>query len=279
MSRRDRRSLQVVGALAALLFVGALVLRASVGLHVDVDGDRIIGVDPETGEVLGGAVQLIPSANQPLFDDVRLLPGEQASACLRIEHRGEVRLDAVRLQLADIAGPEALLRALRLEVARSDGTERRCEDLEVDEVIEGPLRELTDPTDRSTWSNWVPGDGESATFRFTISLAEGVADALQGATATSDFQWTATARPTGGSLAERLVMLLMAVARDALLPILLLVVLGVLFLGIQDRIDRQDPKLALAAVVEEPEPFQPPEGAVEREARPSWQLTEAGVSR
>lgn len=279
MSRRDRRGLHLLGAIAALLFIGALILRGSLGLYVPPGDGGIVDVDPETGAVTGGAVQLVPSTTSPLFDDVELFPGERSSACLTIEHRGDVGLDAVLLQLADVTGPEPLLRALRLEVARGAGAARGCEGFRADEVIEGPLRDLTGAPAPTSWSSWVPEDGEEAVFRLTLSLAEDAADALQGATATSGFQWTATARPSGGGFAERLGLLLSAVARDALLPLLLLVVLGVLFLGIQDRIDRQDPKLALAAVVEEPDSFMDPEEVLRRELGPRRHLTSAGAPR
>jgi hypothetical protein len=265
MHRRDRRALQVVGALAALLLVTGLIVRGSIGLYGG--GGGIVEVDPETGAVLGGGVQLIPTRSVPLFDDVELAPGEDASACLGIEHRSEVPLTSVLLQLPLVEGPDELLRAVEVQLERGTGTGDGCEGFVAEDATSATLEELRD--DAPGWSSWAPLDGDRAVYRVTLSLPDGVPAELQGAAGTADFRWVATAEPTGTDLLSRALMLLAEVARDALLPLLLLIVVAVLFLGIQDRIDRRDPKLALAAVIEEPEPFLAPNDLSSRYAERS----------
>jgi hypothetical protein len=252
MHRRDRRALQVVGALAALLLVTGLVVRGSIGLYSG-GGSGIVEVDPETGAIVGGGVQLIPTGSVPLFDGVELTPGEDASACLGIEHRGEVSLTSVHLQLPLVEGPDELLRAVEVQLERGTGVGAGCEGFVAEDATTGTLQELRDGA--TGWSSWAPHDGDRAVYRVTLSLPDGAPAELQGARGAVGFRWVATAEPTGTDLFSRALMLLAEVARDALLPLLLLIVVAVLFLGIQDRIDRRDPKLALAAVIEEPEPF------------------------
>jgi hypothetical protein len=257
MGAKDRRSLQVVGALAALLLTVGMIVRASVGLYSTGD-ESIVEVDPVTGEVVGGGVILVPGTQAKLFEDVELLPGQPVASCLRIEHRGDVRLDAVALRVSDVVGSPALLRALDLQVERGVAPAGGCDGFTPETATSVPLAAVGTGTVSGEWSEWSPVDGEVADYRFTLTLAEGISDELQGEAASTSFTWVATADPVGGDLLSRLLLLLAAVAREALLPLLLLIVVGVLFLGIQDRIDRQDPKLALAPVAEEPEPFLDP---------------------
>lgn len=260
MARRDRRVLQVVGAIAALLLVAGLVIRGTIGL-TRPPGERIVTVDAVTGQVTSGGVELQPGRVQPLFPDVHLEPGVPRSACIDIRHRGDVPLDTVALRLDAAEGSSLLLDRLVLRVERgSPGAASDCDGFRpVADVAEGRLLELAEPPTPAGWSSWRPGTDERTSYRFTVLLPEdGDLDLLQGTQASVDFLWVATASATGESLLPRVVLLGLAVARDALLPFLLLVVVAVLFLGIQDRIDRRDPKLALAAVHEAPRPFRAP---------------------
>ena len=124
---------------------------------------------------------------------------------------------------------------------------------------------------------WAPG--ESHAYKLTVSLTAG--NAAQGLRAGQTFTWAAESRPfgvdgtggfsgsSGGSdgspLRDALARMLKdlaqttrAVAEASAFPLLLLL-LVLVFLIVQDRIDRRDPKLALAPVYPDPDlPFLPP---------------------
>lgn len=257
LPRRDRRALQLVGAVAALLLVGGLVMRGSIGLTRPQD-ERIVTVDATTGQVTSGGVQLVPGTVETMFPEVHLDPGVPRAACIEITHDGTVQLDTVALRLAAAEGSSRLLAALHLRIERgAPGAAPDCTGFAPEaEVADGRLLELTEPPSPAGWSSWQPGRLETASYRFTVVLPpEEATDALQGARASVDFLWAATAQTRGAMVMPRVVMLAAAIARDAVLPLLLLAVLAVLFLGVQDRIDRRDPKLAMASVHEEPRAF------------------------
>lgn len=269
LSRRDRRVLHVVGAVAALLLVAGLVIRGTVSLTRAPD-ERIVTVDTVTGQVLSGGVQLTPGRVRPMFPDVHLEPGVARSACIEVAHDGEVPLDTVALRLDATEGSSLLLDRLVLGIERgAPGVGDDCTGFSpVADVASGRLLDLTEPPSPAGWSSWRPAGNEVTSYRFTVLLPDDAAvDALQGTRARVDFLWVATAEPAGGLVAPRMLMLLLAVARDALLPLLLLVVVAVLFLGVQDRIDRRDPKLARAAVHEEPRTFRDAASSVQHARR------------
>jgi hypothetical protein len=257
MAPRDRRALHLVGAIAALLLISGLILRGSVGLYGDGKAG-IVDVDPDTGAVLGGRVQLIPGSTTPIFQDVELMPGDRATGCFELLHRGDVPLESVVFTVQDPEGSSDLLGLVELEVERGTARAEGCDGFVADTSTSGPLDTFGESSTRDGWRSWQPYDGENAVYRFTLRLPEDVTNDLQGAIGSMGVRWVATAEPTGGDLGSRLMMLLAEVARDALIPLLILLVVAAIFLGIQDRIDRRDPKLALAAVVEEPEPFLDP---------------------
>ncbi len=277
LPRRDRRVLHVVGAVAALLLVAGLVMRGTVGLTTP-PGERIVTVDTATGQVTSGGVELSPGRVRPMFPDVHLEPGVAQSSCIEIRHEGDVQLDTVALRLDAAEGSSLLLDRLVLRVERgAPGVGDDCAGFVPSvEIADGRLLDLTAPPTAAGWASWQPSGDEAASYRFTVLLPEeDVVDALQGARARVDFLWVATAQPVGGLLAPRLTLLALSFARDALLPLLLLSVAAVLFLGIQDRIDRRDPKLALAAVHEEPHEFRDGRSAKRHDA-PARRLVEAG---
>lgn len=280
LPRRDRRVLHLVGAVAALLLVAGLVTRGTVGL-TRPPGERIVTVDAQTGAVTSGGVELDALQAQPLFPDVHLVPGEPVAACIEIARSGQVPLETVALRFDAAEGSSLLLDRLHLRVERGPaGVGADCAGFEpVAEIVDGRLLDLTEPPTRSGWSSWRPVGEESVSYRFSVVLpAEDLVAELQGTRARVDFLWVATAEPTGDALSPRLAMLALAFARDALLPLLALGVLAVLFLGVQDRIDRRDPKLALAAVHEEPREFRDATAA-EQPMRRSDVLVGAGGRR
>jgi hypothetical protein len=152
-------------------------------------------------------------------------------------------------------------------------------------VFRGTLRRFADsasegyadPTPASP-ELWQPG--ESHAYKLVVALA--AANAAQGLRAEQTFTWTAktpsievdgNGDTSGGgsgssdssSLRDALARMLselaptaLAVAEASAFPLLLLL-LVLAFLIVQDRIDRRDPKLALAPVYPEPDlPFLPP---------------------
>lgn len=249
--------LHVIGALAALVLVSGLLVRGAVGLTTAPD-QRIVRLDPATGQVLDAGIELEPSTSAPLFDHVALAPGETRAACLTITHRGGVPNEAVLLRLDATGGSQRLLETVQLVVERGDADGPGCERFTPQATVASGTVAGLAASGGTGWASWTPGDGERARYRFSIHLPGDVTDELQGEEATADLLWVATAVPTGGDLASRTLLVAAGVARDALLPLLVLATLAVLFLGIQDRIDRRDPKLARAAVVEPPRAFEDP---------------------
>jgi hypothetical protein len=153
-------------------------------------------------------------------------------------------------------------------------------------VFRGTLRRFADSASEG-YADPVPAlaelwqPGESHAYKLVVALA--AANAAQGLRADQTFTWTAntlgggvdgtgdTAGASGAgssdssSLRDALARMLselaptaLAVAEASAFPLLLLL-LVLAFLIVQDRIDRRDPKLALAPVYPEPDlPFLPP---------------------
>ncbi len=255
------RGLRVAAGLAALLLVGGLVLRGSMGL-TRAQPERIVRTDPVTGAIeTDGRIGLATDASRPLFDHVSLAPGDTVQACVRVDYRGDVDPDAVVLHLAGLGGSRPL--ADRLDVAVERGAiatpATGCDGFVAEELVAtGPLGSLADHArDAATgWRGWDPTPGEASTwYRVAVTLDDHTETSLQGARAETGFVWSAVAPPASSGLLHRVVVVLGAVARDTFLPMLLLLAVTMLFLGIQDRIDRRDPKLALAPVTTEPLEF------------------------
>lgn len=258
--RRDRRVLLLVGAVAGLLLVGGLVTRGSIVLSRSPD-QRIVAVDPATGAVTSGGVVLAAERVRPLFPDVHLVPGVGHSACVDVAHVGEVPLDTVAVRIGEVEGATRLLQQLHLEIERgAPGVADDCAGfVPLAQVTAGTVPDLLEAPAAAGWASWQPVGTERSSYRFTVTLLDTPAAAsLQGTRAGVDFLWTATATAVGDGFGEKLALVALGVARDVVPPLLVLLVLAVLFLGVQDRIDRLDPKLAAAAVHEEPNTFRPP---------------------
>lgn len=258
------RGLRIAAGLAALLLVGGLILRGSMGLSRQ-EPERIVRTDPVTGAIeTDGDIALTADADRPLFDDVHLAPGETVQACVRVDYRGDVDPDAIVLNLAGISGSRDLADRLQVAVQRGGIADPAagCGGFVAREVVAtGPLTALADHArDTATgWRGWDPTSGEASTwYRVAVTLDEELAPDLQGARTGTGFVWSAVASPTSTSVAHKVAVLVGTVVRDAFLPMLLLLAVTILFLGIQDRIDRRDPKLALAPVTTEPLDFAAP---------------------
>lgn len=255
----DVRVARIAAALAALLLVGGLVVRGSLGLRSETP-ERYVRTDPVTGLIVDGSAGLTTSAAEPLFDGVVLHPGQTVEACVRIDYRGSADPDAVALELADVTGSSDLARGLTMVVDRGSlGDATGCSSFVAAATVgAGPLDALAGREGATALGAWDPDAGEHAAwYRFRVTLDPGVEDQLQGETVATGFTWSALAAPESSSWMGRLTLLVGTVARNSIIPMLLLLAVTVLFLGIQDRIDRRDPKLALAPVTQEPLPFTP----------------------
>jgi hypothetical protein len=196
-------------------------------------------------------------------------PGDSATGCLRLTYRGAER---GRVRLHGSTSGTGFSRYLKLKVERGVS----CKSGRRKSVFDGTLSDFPDAPSDAIEETWSPN--ESHAYRFEISVRDD--NAAQGLTARQTFTWTAdedagdAAAPTAGrteipgrlarpaadvrglgELIERIARVAAEVGKRSAFPIGLLgLVLG--FLSIQNRIDRRDPKLALAPVYPTPDlPF------------------------
>jgi hypothetical protein len=199
-------------------------------------------------------------------------PGDSTSGCLRLVYRGS---KPARVLLYGATSGTGFDRYLEMRVERGascNGGRRKL-------VFDGTLQDFPDAPGGAIEETWSPD--ESHAYRFEIAVRDD--NAAQGLTARQTFTWTTdgqlahppdreteTETPAGtpaGTLAQppgldglRKVLLKIAqvaaeVGKRSAFPTGLLV-LVVIFLGLQNRIDRRDPKLALAPVHPTPDlPF------------------------
>jgi hypothetical protein len=204
-------------------------------------------------------------------------PGDSARGCLRLTYRGSER---GRVRLHGSTSGTGFSRYLELKVERGVS----CKGGRRKSVFDGTLKDFPDAPSDAIEETWSPN--ESHAYRFEISVRDD--NAAQGLSARQTFTWTADgdagdagvpaagrtempggpARPPAavqglGELIERIAQVAAEVGKRSAFPVgLLVLVLG--FLSVQNRIDRRDPKLALAPVYPTPDlPFddQPDRGA------------------
>ena len=201
-------------------------------------------------------------------------PGDSAKGCVRLTYRGS---KPARVLLYGTTSGTGFDRYLELTVARGASCARGTV------VYDGTLAGFPDAPSSAIRETWSPD--ESHAYRFEVSVRDD--NDAQGLTARQTFTWRAQGdvevapapqtSTTGGSLAkapgvEGLRRLLKQIARVAAevgkrssFPSALLVLVFA-FLSLQNRIDRRDPKLALAPVYPTPDlPFSPPEERGETE--------------
>lgn len=216
-------------------------------------------------------------------------PGDLDTACVTVTYDGRV---PARIRLHGSTTGTGLDRFLQVTITRGrlpQNSSPSCEGFEPDEtdhigagpgvIYQGTLDRFPDdpasahidptPSSPAAWT-----DGEAHAYRVAVLLAD--QNTAQGLNATQAFAWSAEAAPlhpsgqgfaedSGGGLLEDVKRLLEALAhvatevgKRAVLPFVLIFVL-VGFLIVQDRIDRRDPKLALAPIYPDPDlPFLPP---------------------
>jgi hypothetical protein len=197
-------------------------------------------------------------------------PGDSATGCLRLTYRGSER---GRVLLYGSTGGTGFNRYLGLKVERGGS----CKSGRRKSVFDGTLRDFPDAPSGAIEETWSPN--ESHVYRFEISVRDD--NAAQGLTARQTFTWSTSAEADGdadvpaagrtevpgglaqppavrglGELIKRIAQVAAEVGKRSAFPSgLLLLVLG--FLSIQNRIDRRDPKLALAPVYPTPDlPFE-----------------------
>lgn len=194
-------------------------------------------------------------------------PGDAATACMLLRYRGAATA-RVRLYGATIG--TGFDRYLDLTVTR--GT--RCQGFRANATVyDGTLEGFPDGPDSAIEETWSPGEVHA--YRFEVSVRDD--NAAQGLSATQTFTWAADGRVAGapseedsavvdsqggfvpgpsaggiGELLRRIAEVAAEVGKRSAFPgALLLMVFG--FLAVQNRIDRKDPKLALAPVYPTPD--------------------------
>ena len=195
-------------------------------------------------------------------------PGDSASGCLRLVYRGS---EPDRILLYGATSGTGFDRFLELKVERGAS----CKGGRHKIVFDGTLKTFPDTPGAAIAETWSPG--ESHAYRFEISVRDD--NAAQGLTARQTFTWTTEGQlahapdeesvhtTPAGTLAqppgidglrrvlEKIAQVAAEVGKRSAFPTGLLV-LVVIFLTLQNRIDRRDPKLALAPVHPTPDlPF------------------------
>lgn len=246
-ARRRQLAPAVAAALAALVLASAWVLRLSGGLDgrsqaaqvAVTGGETELSLDDDTGGV-------------PLLDDVVLDPGDEVARCVSVEARTladpeplVLHLEAARSPLAehlDVAitgGPDEGVDDCRdaTPLQRTAGT---LDSLLTDLAPSGPGWSLADP----------PAGVTGWWYRVEVELPADLPRDLIGASVDDlTLRWsTAAAERRETALRARADAFVVGVTEDATVPLVLLAVVALLFLGIHDRIDANDPKLALAPV-------------------------------
>jgi hypothetical protein len=198
-------------------------------------------------------------------------PGDSATGCVRLTYRGST---PARVLLYGTTSGTGFDRYLDLTVARGASCGRG------QIVYDGTLARFPDAPGSAIRERWSPD--ESHAYRFEVSVRDD--NDAQGLTARQTFTWRAqgdveapaasppqTTTP-GGSLAKapgveglrrllrEIVRVAAEVGKRSAFPSALMVLVGA-FLALQNRIDRRDPKLALAPV--HPTPDLPFEGSAE----------------
>jgi hypothetical protein len=195
-------------------------------------------------------------------------PGDSATGCVVLSYRGD---EPARVRLFGKTGGTGFDRYLDLLVERGAS----CASFRaVDVAYDGTLEDFPDTRRDGIDERWKAD--EARAYRFEIRVRD--ANGAQGLTAKQTFTWVATSESaapkpgatappstTGGglipvppspqglrTLLEKIAKVAVEVGKRSAFPTgLLMLVLG--FLSVQNRIDRRDPKLALAPVYPTPD--------------------------
>jgi hypothetical protein len=255
---------RLLTALAALVLAGGLVVRMSAPLS---------STSPSARQALSsnGVLELHADRDTPLFDQVSLLPGQPVAACTRLRTDALDDPAPIQLSMKGYQGSEALAAATQMTVEHGvvEDDAAGCGSFVVDAVVvSGSIADLQarHGMDGTPIDGGDPSAGQTDTWlRVTVELPQSAPSAVQGqAIGDLGLRWsTSMASPAERGFRDRATLVMAAVTEHSVIPLMLVVVLALRFLGIQDRFDRRDPKLALApivrgAVVFEPPPERPP---------------------
>lgn len=250
---------QVMTALAALVLAGGLVVRMSAPLGSS---------SPSARQALGanGVLELHADRDTPLFDEVSLLPGHPVAACARLRTDAPDTPGPIQLSLKGYEGSHALAAATIMTVEHGlvEDDTAGCPSFRPDTTVaSGTIADLQrlHGLDGTPIAGGDAAAGQSEDwFRVTVELPRTAPSAVQGhSIGDLGIRWSTTmASPAERSLRERASLVMAAVTEHSVIPLMLVVVLALLFLGVQDRFDRQDPKLALAPIVRGAMVFEPP---------------------
>ena len=253
--------MSVMTVLAALLLAGGLVVRMSAPLASNAPSVR-------QRLIANGVLEMHSNTDTPLFDGVALNPGDPVRACARLLTDSPDDPAPILLSMKGYRGSDALAESARMTVeyglngSNADG----CEAFRSEAVVAtGSIAQL-ERDHGSAGSPMVTSDpraGQSDVwFRVTVELPASAGPEVQGESIRDlGMRWsTSVAAPSDLGFAGQAALVLAAVSERSVIPLMLMLVLATLFLGVQDRIDRRDPKLALAPVVRGELTFEEPPG-------------------
>lgn len=250
--------LRLTAALAALVMVTGLVLRFSATLTT---------LSPETRAAIApdGELTLEHDTAAPLFDRVELRPDETAEACARVDTRSLTDPLPLRLTFEPPRGDPPLARHLIVQVDRGSGTATTgggsCAGFTArHRVVRDTLANVGER--HAEVKNGLvtddPGPGETASwYRVRVTMSPDTPTDLQ-ATTIEDlaFVWNGRAAGITEDPLNRSLSFLLSLAEQTTIPLVLILVATTFYLGIQNRIDRHDPKLADAPVEDDLLPFE-----------------------
>ncbi len=252
--------------LAALLLTAGLVVRLSVSLT---------SLSPTARDEAGTSGELALTSNAkgiPLFVAETLAPGEVAATCVKVAVDSPVDPEPVTLHVEGPAAPGPLTRHVILTVEEgarlhddattAEAAARDCAGFRTEHHLsEGPLADALAGPGWSTGSlrPWDPRPGSAAKwYRIGLRLASDAPAGVMGQRIDGlRFVWSTTAATQRAGWVDGSLLLAGSLAEHSLVPLLVMLCTAILFIGVQDRIDRHDPKLATAPISSEPLVFAP----------------------
>lgn len=236
--------LRLAACVAGLVLVSGLVLRMSVMMQHTA---------PEAQASRSGpaAVTLSSDVNgRPLFDGVRLAPGQPADACITVRTHSPRDVGPLGVFLTGYSGDDGFAEALQVEISLGVGTgPPTCVGFEPDTVLVSTSLAEAVTGDHHAESAVRPPEQESdAWYRVRVILPTEAATSAGGEVTDVGITWTTLPLSDDLSPGDRARLLALRIVEASIIPLLLMLVITVLFLGVQDRIDRSEPKLVRAPV-------------------------------
>jgi hypothetical protein len=220
------------------------------------------------------ALSISIDTDRPLFGPAPMAPGMTTTNCVRLTYRNPGAASTLKLYAQVQDGGLGRLLTMRVDTG-SGGGAGACQGFRPGRTVyTGSLHAFGNAHGDAVEGldlGSLPGAQGSVTFRFSFSLPRSVT--TQGVRATAGFFWTARGEdgqtattgtpavdgggtpPPARSWLHRIVDALVATARRAFVPVARITAIGfftaavaALFLIVQNRIDRRDPKLADAPV-------------------------------